>query len=90
MRGDQLLDAAGELLDLGGEGVDLVQQHPGQLAVMLVEPAGQRLDQVGVPGLHPAAGQVRQHPRVTLPGDQRLDHVADRLGGPACWPRWRP
>ena len=37
------LDAGGEDADLGGEGVDLVEQDPGQLGVVLIEPAGQRL-----------------------------------------------
>jgi hypothetical protein len=44
-RRDQLLNTRGELADLGGEGVDLVQQHPGQLAVMVIELAGKGLGQ---------------------------------------------
>ena len=36
-RGDQLLGPGGEHLDLSGEGVDLVQQDPGELAVVIVE-----------------------------------------------------
>jgi hypothetical protein len=38
-RADQLLDPAGERVDLGAQRVYLVQQHPGQLGVMLIEPA---------------------------------------------------
>ncbi len=78
--GDQFLDPGGELADLAGQGVDLVQQHPGQLGVMAVEPAGERLDQAVVLGPHPAAGQAGQHLRVTFAADQRLQHVADRPG----------
>ena len=55
-------------------GVDLVQQHPGEFGVMVVEPAVERGDQGRVFGLHPAAGQPGEHPRIALPGDQRLDH----------------
>jgi hypothetical protein len=33
--GDQLLDAQGEGVNLAGEHVDLPQQHPGKLAVMM-------------------------------------------------------
>ena len=42
---NRLPDPAGDLIDVRGEAVDLVQQHPGQLAVVLVEPAGQRLNE---------------------------------------------
>jgi hypothetical protein len=76
--GDQLLGLGGELADLGGQGVDLVQQYPGQLAVVVIELPGQRLDQAVVLGPHPAAGQAGQCLRVPLAGDQRLQHVADR------------
>ena len=89
-RGDQLLDPGGELGGLGGQGVDLVQQHPGELGVVVVELPGQRLDQPVVLGPHPAAGQAEKHLRVPLAADQRLQHVADRLWCPACWPLPRP
>ncbi len=79
-RGDQRLDPAVERADVGGQGIDLVQQHPGQLGVMLIEAAGQRLDQRGSLGLHLADGQAGQDPRAALPGDQRLDHGPDRQG----------
>jgi hypothetical protein len=71
-RGDQVLGPGGERADLRGQCVDLVQQHPGQLGVVVVEPAGERFDQRGALGLHPAAGQAGEHLRVPLPGDQRL------------------
>jgi hypothetical protein len=50
----------------------------GQLAVMSVEPAGQRLDQRGVLDFHPSARQGGQLAQVAFPGDQRLDHVPRR------------
>jgi hypothetical protein len=53
----------------------LIEQHPGQLGVVIVELTGQRLDEVVVPEPHPAAGHAGQHLRVALSGDQRLDHV---------------
>jgi hypothetical protein len=45
--GDQLLDAAGQRLDLGAEGVDLVEQQAGELGVVVIEAAGERLHQGG-------------------------------------------
>ena len=57
-RGDQFLDPGAEGADLRGKAVDLGQQDGGQFAVVGVEPAGQRLDEGGALGLHPAAGQL--------------------------------
>jgi hypothetical protein len=54
--GQQLVDADGEGVYLSAQGVDLVEQHPGDLAMVVVEPAGQRFGQGGAFGLHPAAG----------------------------------
>jgi hypothetical protein len=65
--GDQLLDAGGEPADLAGQGTDLIQQHPGQFGVVVVEPAGERIDQGGLFDLHPASGQAGQGLWVTLP-----------------------
>ena len=45
-----------------------------------LEPAVQRLGQLGALGPHPADGQVRQGLRVALPGDQCLDHRPGRVG----------
>jgi hypothetical protein len=61
-----LVDAGGERIDLGGQAVDLVEQHAGQLSVMVVELAGQRLDEPVVLGPHPPACQPGEHPRVAL------------------------
>src|SRR6266550_5014850 len=71
---DRLVDLAGELVDLGAQGVVLVEQHPGQVGVVGVEPAGQRFDQRGLLDPHPALGQGGQPPRVAFSADQRLDH----------------
>ena len=54
-------DPDGELGYPAVEEGDLVQQHPGQLAVVVIKHAVQRLGQLVVPGLHPAAGQACQH-----------------------------
>ena len=74
----QVVDAGGEGVDLRRQRVDLIEQHPGQFGVVVVEAAVERLDQRRSLGLHPAPGQVGQAPRVTLAGDQRLDHVPRR------------
>jgi hypothetical protein len=60
---------------------DLVQQHPGQLTVVLVEHAVQGRHQVVVLGFHPGPGQAGQHPGVAFAGDHRLDHVLRRQRG---------
>ena len=43
--GDQLVDPEREHVDLRAEGVELVEQHPRELGVVIVEPAGERLDE---------------------------------------------
>src|SRR5215213_4701338 len=55
--GDRLLDPGGELVDLAAQGVDLVQQHPRQLCMMVVEAAGEGLHQRGVLDPEPSSGQ---------------------------------
>ena len=70
------IDARGQRIDLAGEGIDLVEQHPGQCGVVVVEPTGQRIDQGGALGLHPAAGQLGEQLGIPLPRDQRLDDGA--------------
>ena len=80
---------AGELLgdqnlgpgDLPVQEADLLQQHPGDLGVMVLEPALQRLHQGVVLRFHPGAGQPGQDLRVTFAADQRGEHVPHRLGG---------
>ena len=80
-RRGQLRGAGGQLGDLAVQDGDLVQQQPGELAVVVIEHAVQGLDQVVVPGLHPGAGQPGQRARVALAGDHRLDHVLRGHGG---------
>jgi hypothetical protein len=77
-RGEQLLDPAGQLIGLGAERVDAVQHHPQQVAVVGAEVPGDRLLQDAQLGAHPALRQLREHLRVALPGDQRLQHLATR------------
>jgi hypothetical protein len=74
-RGDQFVDAAGELVDLSGQRVDLVEHDPGEFAVVVVELSGERFDQVGVFGFHPSPGQAGEGVRVSFAADERLDHV---------------
>jgi hypothetical protein len=80
-RRDRSGDPDGELADPLVAERDLVQEHLGQLAVVVIEHAVQGLDQVIMLGLHPAAGQGGQRARVALAGDHRLDHVLRRDGG---------
>jgi hypothetical protein len=54
----------------------VVQQHPRQLGVVVIEAAGQRLHQGAALAAHPPPGQLSEHLGVTLPGDQRLQHGA--------------
>ncbi len=67
-------------LDLGVQGVDLVEQHAGRLGVVVVEAAGEGLEQGSAFGPHSSLGHLGEHARITLAGDQRLDH------GPARHP----
>ncbi|WP_354254526.1 hypothetical protein, partial [Arthrobacter sp. UYEF21] len=66
---DHLFDSGAQMFDLAGQGVDLVQQDPGQFAVVVVEPAGEGLNQRGVFDPQPAPGQVRRDEGVRLPGE---------------------
>ncbi len=73
--GEELFDAGGQRVDLGGQCVDLTQKQPGQLGVMIIEATIQRGDQLGALGFHPSAGQIGESARVSLPGDEGIDHV---------------
>ena len=46
---------------------------------MIVEPASERIFQLGDLGPHPALGHVRENNQVALPDDQRVDHLAARF-----------
>ena len=60
-RRGQLGDPGGQLGDPVVQEGDLVQQHLGELAVVVIEHAVQGLDQLLVLGSHPGAGQGGQH-----------------------------
>ena len=74
LAGDELLGSGVEPLDLGGEVIDLVEQNVGELGVVLIEPADERLDQGGVLDPQPTLGQFREYARVTFTEDQRGEH----------------
>jgi hypothetical protein len=76
-RGEQLLDPAGQLVDLGAERVDAAGHHPHQVAVVGTEVPGERLRQDAELGAHPPLCQLREHLRVALAGDERLGASAD-------------
>jgi hypothetical protein len=77
-RPDQLLDVGAQHLDLLSQGVDLVEQYPKELGVVLVEAAGQRLEESRPLDSHPPLGQRRERLRITLAGDERLHHRSAR------------
>jgi hypothetical protein len=52
----------------------VVQQHPRQLGMVVIEAAGQRRHQRSALAAHPSPGQLGEHLGVTLPGDERLQH----------------
>jgi hypothetical protein len=54
--------------------MDRVEQHPGQLGVMIIEVPVERLDQRGVLGAQLAQRHVREHMRVPHASDERLHH----------------
>jgi hypothetical protein len=74
-RGDQLTDPGGELVDLPVQRVNLVEQDPGELAVVGVERSGECFDEVVVSGPHASSGQPGQHAGIPFAADERLDHV---------------
>jgi hypothetical protein len=62
------------------EPVDVVEQLTQLHRMMLGEAAVERPDEFGDLGTHPPVGHLGQHRRVAPTRDQRLDHVAARLG----------
>jgi len=74
-RGRQLaelaLDAGLHGGDVGGDAVDPGEHLGQQEPVVVGEPAGQRLDQPIGLGPQPAAGQLGEHSRIALTGDER-------------------
>ena len=68
--GDDLLGSGVEPLDLGGEAVDLAEQNVGELGVVLIEAAGEGLDQGRILDPQPSFGQLREYARVAFSRDQ--------------------
>jgi hypothetical protein len=66
---DRGVEQQGDLVDPRGQLVELAQQQPGQLGVVVGEPAVQGPFQIGPAGAGPAPGQLGQHHGVALPGD---------------------
>ncbi len=82
-RADQLVDLAVQPPDHPAQVVDVLQVHPCQQRVMGAEPPRTRHRQVGELLAPRPTGQLGQHPRVTLPGNQRLHHRPRRARGDA-------
>jgi len=72
--GDDLLGSGVEPLDLGGEAVDLAEQNVGELGVVLIEAAGEGLDQGRILDPQPSFGQLREYARVAFSRDQGGQH----------------
>jgi hypothetical protein len=73
-RGDHLVDAGVQAGDGALQVLQVLQRQPHQQGVMLAEAAAQRLAQLGQLGAQLALGQLGQHHRVALPGDQAGQH----------------
>ena len=56
--GDELFDPGGEPVDLVGAGVDVVEQKPGQVGVVVVETAVERFEQRGPLGVELPPGEI--------------------------------
>jgi hypothetical protein len=80
-RGDHLLDLGVQPLDHPGQVVDVLQVHPRQQRVMFTKPSRKRHRKIRELLAHHPTGKPGQHPRVTLPSDQRLHHRPRRHRG---------
>lgn len=76
--GDELLDACGEPVDLVAARINLVQQEPGQIGVVVIEATVERFEQRRPLGGELAPGQISEGLGVTLAGDERFDHRPGR------------
>jgi len=75
-RGDLGVDPGVKVGDVGAGLVDPGEHLGQQERVVVAEPTGERLLQVGDLAAHPAPGELGEHLGVALPGDQRGQHVA--------------
>ncbi len=73
-RGDLNLDPLLDLGDVSAQTVDVAQHTFQQEHVMIGDVTDQRLGQDADLAAHRAAGQVREHPRIAFPRDQRREH----------------
>jgi hypothetical protein len=76
--GDLLLDPGVDGGDVGAQGVDAGQHPAQQEGVVLGEVADEGLLEHGDLASHPGVGQLRQHLRVALAADQRIEHRPPR------------
>ena len=72
--GDDLLGPGVEPFDLGSETVDLAEQDVGELGVMLVEAAGERLNECGILDPQPSFGQLGEYVGVAFACDHGGQH----------------
>jgi hypothetical protein len=71
---DELFDPDAETVDLVAAGVDLVQQQPGQISMMVIETTVERFEKPGPFGVELASGHAGEDLRVTFTSDERFDH----------------
>jgi len=75
---DRLLEAFIETGDVGAVGIDAVQVQPHHKRVMVIESAAQRLSELRDLLAHPCFGQIGEHRRIALPGDECFEHRPPR------------
>ena len=71
-RGDKLFDPCGEPVDLVDADVDLVEEQLGEIGVVVIETAVERLDQRCSLCVETTPGKVGENLRVALAGDERF------------------
>jgi hypothetical protein len=57
-RREELFGSFGQPIDLDRQGVDLIEQHAGDLGMVVIEASGERFDQGGPFGLHPTPREL--------------------------------
>jgi hypothetical protein len=74
-RGGLLGDVLIQHGDIGADRIDPPEHGAEQERMMVSEVTGERLLQHGDLAAHGTPGQLREHLRVSFPGDQRRQHV---------------